>query len=75
MGGQTMARNLRGQEPGRGHRHATAAGTLIIADSCAPRHFGEDMVERLRFAFLRRAYGLTEAQALALVSLVWGAGS
>lgn len=34
-GGQEMTRNLREQEPGRGSRHANAAGTLDIAQGKA----------------------------------------
>lgn len=66
-----MARNLRQQEPGRGHRHANAAGTPNIADPGAPRHFDGDVAGQLRLAFLRRVHGLTEAQARALAPLVW----
>ncbi len=29
---------------------------------------------RLQIAFLMRAHGLTEAQALMLANLIWGAG-
>lgn len=30
------------------------------------------MTERLQMLYLRRLYGLTEAQAYAMASLVWG---
>ncbi len=75
MGGQELARNLLAQEPGRGLRHATAAGTPNIADFDSPRHFDGDLAKQLRLAFLRRCHGLSEAQALALASQVWGADS
>jgi hypothetical protein len=64
MGGEKEeARNLREQEPGRDKRHAIAAHIPTIAENI-------DMRQALR---LRVAYGLTEAHALALASLVWGA--
>lgn len=63
-GEHKKARNLRQQEPGRDKRHAVAAHVPNIAENI-------DMRQALR---LRMAYGLTEAQALALASLIWEAG-
>jgi len=62
-GGKEEARNLRKQEPGRDKRHAIAAHDTNIAENI-------DMRQALR---LRMAHGLTEAHALALASLIWGA--
>jgi len=62
-GGKEEARNLREQEPGRDKRHAIAAHVPNIAENI-------DMRQALR---LRMAFGLTEAQANALASLIWGA--
>ena len=63
-GTNEVARNLLAQEPGRDKRQAVAAHVPIIADNYnlrqAPR--------------LSMAHGLTEAHALALASLIWGAG-
>ncbi len=70
MGGPELARNLRQQEPGRGVRHASAAGTLTISDAGTSCHMVGDLAERLRLMFLRRVYGLTEAQANAFAILV-----
>lgn len=64
MGGGQMETPARLQaQPGQDGRFATAAGTLSIAQP-------KDLRQALR---LRMAYGLTEAQALALASLIWGA--
>ena len=64
MGGGQMETPARGQaQPGQDGRLATAAGTLNIAQTTNIR-------QALR---LRMAYGFTEAQALALTSLIWGA--
>lgn len=71
MGGQELARNLRQQEPGRGHRHATAADAPNVADKGAWRHLSEDLAGRLRLALLCRVHGLTEAQARAVAPLAW----
>jgi hypothetical protein len=62
-GGKEEARNLREQEPGRDKRHAVSAYFPNIAENI-------DMRQALR---LRMAHGLTEAHALALASLIWGA--
>jgi len=62
-GGQEEARNLREQEPGRDKRHAIAANIPNITEN-------HNLRQALR---LRVAFGLTEAHALALASLIWGA--
>lgn len=62
-GGQEEARNLREQEPGWDKRHAIAAHNPNITENIPMR-------QALR---LRLAYGLTEAHALALASMIWGA--
>lgn len=62
-GSKEKARQLREQEPGRDKRHAIAAHLPTITES-----------HNLRQVFrLRVVYGLTEAHALALASLIWGA--
>jgi hypothetical protein len=58
-----MARNLLAQEPGWVERHAIAAGIPKIAQK-------KNLRQVLR---LRMAHGLTEAHALALAQLIWGA--
>lgn len=58
-----VARNLREQEPGWDNRHATAAYIPNIAEN-------HDLRQALR---IRMAHGLTEAHALALAQLIWGA--
>lgn len=64
MGGGQMETPARGQaQPGQDGRFATAAGTCIVTENRTLR-------QALR---LRVAYGLTEAHALALASMVWGA--
>jgi hypothetical protein len=64
MGGGQMETPVRGQaQPGQDGRLATAAGTFHIAQT-------KDLRQALR---LRMVYELTEAQALALASLIWGA--
>jgi len=50
-------------QPGQEGRFATAAGTCNIPET-------NNLRKALR---LRMTYGLTEAHALALASLVWGA--
>jgi hypothetical protein len=62
-GGKEEARNLREQDPGRNKRHAIAAHILTISENHNLRQASR----------LRLAYGLTEAHALALASLIWGA--
>lgn len=71
---QKLAHNLLTQEPGRDERHANAAGTPSLDGNTAPRHSCGDLARRLRLARLRRAHGLTGAQASALAALVWGMG-
>jgi len=62
-GGQKETPVRRQAQPGQDGRFATAAGTCTIAQN-----------QNLRQASrLRLAYGLTEAHALALAFLVWGA--
>jgi hypothetical protein len=62
-GTNEVARNLLAQEPGRDKRQAVAAHVPIIADN-------HNLRQALR---IRMAFGLTEAQANALASLIWGA--
>lgn len=59
-----VTRNLREQEPGRDKCHAIASHIPNIAENHNQR-------QALR---LRMAHGLTEAHALALAQLIWGAG-
>ena len=64
MGGGQKETPVRGQaQPGQDGRFATAAGTCNIPET-------NNLRKALR---LRMTYGLTEAHALALVSLIWGA--
>lgn len=64
MSGGQKETPARGQaQPGQESRLATAAGFPSVAH-----------LQNIRQAMrLRMAYGLTEAQALALASLIWGA--
>jgi len=64
MGGGQKETPVRGQaQPGQDGRFATAAGTCNLTQN-----------QNLRQAYrLRLAYGSTEAHALALASLIWGA--
>jgi len=64
MGGGQMETPARLQaQPGQEGRFATAAGTCNLTQNQNPR----------RALRLRMSCGLTEANALALASLVWGA--
>ena len=58
-----LTRNLREQEPGWDKCHATAACIPNIAEN-------HNLRQALR---IRMAHGLTEAHALALAQLIWGA--
>ena len=64
MGGGQKETPVRGQaQPGQDGRLAVAAGTCTVTEN-------HNLRQALR---LRVAFGLTEALALALASVVWGA--
>jgi hypothetical protein len=58
-----VTRNLHEQEPGRDKCHAIATHFPNIAEN-------HNLRQALR---IRMAHGLTEAHALALAQLIWGA--
>jgi selenocysteine lyase/cysteine desulfurase len=62
-GGQVKTPGRREPQPGQDGRFATAAGTCNLIQN-------HNLRQALR---LRMAFGLTEAQANALASLIWGA--
>lgn len=67
-----LARNLLTQEPGRGNRHANAAGNPNIAQDAAT--VKADAAWAMQTKRLRLAFGLTLQQAAILAALVFGEG-
>lgn len=65
VGGKQTARNLRGQEPGQGERHAIAAGAPKIMPPARHRQS-----RRVQLAF-----GLHPALAETVAALAYGDGS
>jgi hypothetical protein len=56
---------------GAGRVSCFAADTRNVACAGAQRHH-DGSLDVLRLAYLRRYHGVTEAQANALASLIWG---
>lgn len=71
-GGKELARNLLAQEPGRGNRHAIAAGTPTIAQHS--NTVKADAAWGMQTKRLRLAFGLPLQQAALLAALVFGEG-